>query len=209
MRAFLDILDTIMGKGRSVFLILIGLLISYRLVRQVDHDFIFDNLINSVIVIVGITVLVWNIIKDMEDFKQNRLWKAFLSSIAGFSIIIVLSATLFLLRLRDRSPVKMNCVAKIVDFNGVSIDFRVDGTYKLTSWCLGSDNHRGQYIMHDSVILLDKNEIGAIIKSNKLLIRADGEKDSLGNIEKSVYQMDENGQIIAHAIDFRIINKRK
>lgn len=39
---FGDILDTIMGKGRSVFLILIGLLISYRLVRQVDHDLILE-----------------------------------------------------------------------------------------------------------------------------------------------------------------------
>jgi hypothetical protein len=55
--------------------------------------------------------------------------------------------------------------------------------------------------------LLHNNDKETIIRSNKLLIRADGEKDSLGNIGKSIYQIDESGQIIDHAIDFRVINK--
>lgn len=196
-----------MRKGRSVLLILIGLLVSYRLIKQVDHDFIFDTIINGVLVIVAIVIFAWNVIRDRKDFKQNKRWYAFLPSIIGLLIFILLSATLLALSLRDISPSKLYCVTKIVDFNGASIDFREDGTYKLTSWCLGADCYRGHYTIQDSIIKLDKKEIEKIIVSDQLLIRSDGEIDTAGNREKSIYQLDDNGSIIAQATDFRVIKK--
>jgi hypothetical protein len=143
-----------------------------------------------------------------KEYKTNKSLVSFISTALGLTICIGLAATLLILAQRDKSPTKIYCVTKIVDFNGAAIDFREDGTYKLTSWCLGFDNYRGTYTKTDSIITLDKRAIEGIVESKKLLIRQDGEVDSLGNVAKSIYQIDDNGQIIRNAIDFTVLDKR-
>src|SRR6185295_7110522 len=104
---------------------------------------------------------------------------------------------------------KLYCVTKQNDFNGVSIDFREDGTYKMTSWSLGADYYRGTYTMKDSIITLDKSKIENAIVSNRLVVRPEieiYEKDSFPGkdtvYQKSIYQIDENGKVISGATDF-------
>ena len=93
------------------------------------------------------------------------------------------------------------------DFNGVSIDFRKDGTFKLMSWCLGADYYRGSYTITDSIIIIKDDGGENVLQSNRLLIRSDGEKDSFGNIERSIYQITQDGKIMEGTTAFRVITK--
>lgn len=159
--------------------------------------------------LVALGVFVWTLLKDRKEYTRVKNLTAFIPTALGVFISIGLLTTIFILQQRDKSPTKLYCVSKIVDFNGVSIDFREDGTYKLTSWCLGADYYRGSYTMTDSIITLDKSTIEKVIESNRLLIRQDGVTNRLGNKEKSIYQIGEDGQVIRNAIDFRVLDKPK
>jgi hypothetical protein len=180
------------------------LIIGLFIIQGVDHKFIFDKEINLVLSVVTIIFFAWTYINDKKQHEKTKRWIAFFPTIIEVFIGIGLFTILFIFQQRDKSPTKLYCVIKNVDFNGVSIDFREDGTYKLTSWCLGADYYRGTYVMTDSIITLDENPI----INNRLVIRQDGEKDSLGNIEESIYQINKNGQIIENAIDFRVLGKK-
>jgi hypothetical protein len=183
-----------------------GWLLSYRLIRQADHDFIFDVEINSGLSVMALGLLLWIMLKDRREYIRSRTMTAFIPGALGLLTGIGLLTILFLLQQRDKSPSSLYCVSKIVDFNGASIDFREDGTYKLTSWCLGADYYRGSYTRQDSMITLDKSAIEKVIESNKLLVRQDGETDRLGNPGRSVYQIDREGRIIESAVDFRVLD---
>lgn len=194
-----------MRKIRASVLILISLFISYRLIRQVDHDLVFDTEINAALGIVGGVIFIRTAIGDRTEFLKTKTWKAFFPTIIGLSIFGSLEIILFKLKHRDEAASILCCVTRNNDFNGASIDFRADSTYKLTSWCLGANYYRGNYTMHDSIIMLDKKEIEKVIVSNKLLLRTDESIDAAGNREKSVYQVDDKDKIIAGAVDFILI----
>ena len=197
-----------MNKTIRVILISIfGLIILYRELSRIDNTFFLDDFINLVIEVIALVLFIWVIFKDRKQYLVDKKWIAFLPTILGLLFIFGLVITLYIFGLRDKSPVKFSCVSKIVDFNGVRIDFREDGTYKLNNFSMGSKFFRGNYTIKDSVITLDKMSIDKVIESNKLVIRTDGEKDSIGNIEKSIYQIDPNGKVIGRAIDFRLIEK--
>ena len=170
---------------------------------------VFDDEIDFGLSVIALGVFVWTLFSDRKEYIESKRLTAFIPTGSGVFIGIGLLTTFFLLQQRDKSPSKLYCVSKIVDFNGVSIDFREDGTYKLTSWSLGADYYRGTYTMADNIITLDKNSIEKVIESNRLLIRQDGETDSSGNKGKSIYQIDKDGQVIKNAVDFRVLEKSK
>lgn len=191
---------------KIILILTVGLFVSYRIIRHVDHEAIFDEEINFGLSAIALGVLLWILFKDRKEYLKSKSWTVFVPTALGVFIAIGLFITLFLLQQRDKSSSKFYCVSKIVDFNGVSIDFREDGTYKLTSWCLGADYYRGTYTIADNIITLDKNSIKKVIESNRLLILQDGETDSLGNKQKSIYQVDIDGQVIKNAVDFRVLD---
>lgn len=194
---------------KIIVMLLVGVYLNYRLIAQADHDSIFDDIINLALGAASIGLFVLIFLSDKKQYRKIKSRAAFIPTVTGLFTAVTLVVTHLLLLQRDKSPSKLYCVSKITDFNGVSIDFREDGTYKLTSWCLGADVYRGLYTIKDSIITLDKNNIHNFIESNRLLIRQDGETDSLGNREKSIYQIDKNGQIIKTGNDFRIIDSPK
>jgi hypothetical protein len=184
----------------------VGVYLNFYIVDKADHDSIFDDIINLALGAIALAIFVWVLISDNKEYGNIKSRAAFAPTVTALFTAVTLLVTHLLLLQRDKSPSKLYCVSKITDFNGVSIDFREDGTYKLTSWCLGADVYRGLYTIKDSIITLDKNNIDNFIESNRLLIRQDGETDSLGNREKSIYQIDKNGQIIKTGNDFRVID---
>jgi hypothetical protein len=190
---------------RFIVISVVGTIISYREISEVDHTFFMDVIINIALEFIAAMIFVWVIFKDIRECPKLKTWKAFLPTITGCLISIFLLTILHIYDLRDRSPIKFSCVSKIVDFNGVHIDFREDGTYRLDNFCMGSDFFRGTYSLKDSVITLDKSDIDKVIVSNRLIIRADGEKDSSGNIGKSIYQVDRDGNVIYSAVDYRVV----
>ena len=143
---------------------------------------------------------------DKKQFSKTEKWNSFIATFIGLAILVVHFLVLSSFKQRDNSPSQIYCVTKISDFNGVSIDFRKDGTYKLTSWCLGANIYRGKFTIKDSIITIDKSKIESCIVSNKLVIKQDGEIDSTGKQEKSIYQIDQQGQVINRSTDFRIID---
>jgi hypothetical protein len=183
----------------------VGLYISYKTISNLDHEGLFDKEQNIFYGIVATITFLTIGFFDKKQFSKTKKWNSFIATLIGFTILVGHFLVLSSFKQRDNSPSEIYCVTKITDFNGVSIDFRKDGTYKLTSWCLGADIYRGKFTIKDSIITIDKSKIENCIVSNRFVIRQDGEIDSTGKQEKSIYQIDQQGQIINRSTDFRIV----
>ena len=180
---------------------------SVRFIRYVDHETILDGIINFWLIAITIGIFFWAYKNDKKLYRQNKKRIEYISTCLAILIVIAFSTKLFLLNLRDRSPSIIICESKEKDFNGVSIDFRKDGTFKLMSWSLNADYYRGSYTMADSIIVIKDDGGENVLQSNRLLIKSDGEKDSLGNIDRSIYQINEDGHIMEGTTAFRVIPK--
>ena len=190
-------------------IILVGLYLSYKTISSIDHPFLFDEEQNIFYGAVASITFLAIVFFDRKQFVRTKKWNSFIATFVGLTILVGHFLILSSFKQRDNSPSQIYCVTKITDFNGVSIDFRKDGTYKLTSWSLGADIYRGKFTIKDSIITIDKSKIESCIESEKFVIRQDGEIDSTGKQEKSIYQIDKQGQIINHSVDFRIIDDWK
>jgi hypothetical protein len=198
---------------RSILTGFIGLFTCYQFIKRVDHEFAFDFIPLTFLSAIAIIVFIWTIFRDRKEYSKSKSIVDFIPTIIGTAIVLGLFLAFYILDQRDKSPSKLYCVTKIIDFNGASIDFREDGTYKLTSWCLGADYYRGKYIMQDSIITIDKSEIEKIIESSRFVIRPEievYEKDSIPGkdtvYQKSIYQI--NPEVIQNAIDFIVRDKK-
>ena len=188
---------------------LVGLYISYQVITNLDHEAIFEEGKNIFYAIIASITFLIIVLLDARQFDRTKKWKSFAATFFGMAILAGHFLILHSYNQRDNSPSQIYCVTKITDFNGISIDFRKDGTYKLTNWCLGADIYRGAYSIKDSIITIDKSKNENCIGSNRFVIRQDGAIDSAGKREKSIYQIDQQGQIIEHSADFRIIDDWK
>lgn len=188
---------------RSLLVAAIACFVTIRLIGQIDHDRIFDDVVNFIMLLVALPILILVLVKDIAEYKaHNSLFSLF----PTFITIIFLTGFLiafFKTNRRDGSPIKFSCTSKMVDFNGVYIDFREDGTYKLCSWSLGADYYRGTYILKDSIITLNNLSKKAPLQSNILVIRNENVDDDT-TIVKSIYQINKNGNVINNAIEFAI-----
>jgi len=194
---------------RSALIAVTGLFICFQFICRIDHEFIFDFIILFAVATGAAIIFMWTISKDRKEYSRSKKLVDFAPTFIGSAILLGLLTTIFILNQRDNSRSKLYCVTKQNDFNGVSIDFREDGTYKMTSWSLGADYYRGTYTMKDSIITLDKSKIENAIVSNRLVVRPEieiYEKDSFPGkdtvYQKSIYQIDENGKVISGATDF-------
>jgi hypothetical protein len=192
---------------RILIIALAGCYISYQTIPQLNHEDLFEHEGNIFYGVVAAIIFLIVLFFDTKQFRQTKKWKSFVATFIGISILIGHFMVLHSLKQIDNSPSQIYCVTKMNDFNGVSIDFRKDGTYKLTSWCLGADIYRGKYSIKDSIITLDKSTIENTIISDRLLMRQDGDIDSSSGIrERSIYQIDKQGQIINASTDFRVVD---
>jgi hypothetical protein len=114
----------------------LGLIIGYQAIWAIDHTALMDGLIDFGLVFAATMVFIWTIFRDRETYQQTKVWTAFLPTITGLGIGIGIGITFYTFSLRDKSPSQLHCVTKMTDFGGISIDFRKDGTYKLTNWSL-------------------------------------------------------------------------
>lgn len=189
-----------MDRALKILIILItGLVCFYRVLRQADHTMILDEALNYGLAALGLVVLLRAVLSDRRDYRRRKNRQAFVPT--GLCLLIggLLLITYFLLRQRDRSPVRLSLVTQTNDFNGLAIDFREDGTYKLTIWSIGADYYRGTYSLSDSIITLNNAGLERTLPGNRLLIRAEGEPDSSGNRERFVYPIDASGRMIPEA----------
>ena len=194
---------------RISIIILVGVYISYKTISSLDHEFLFDEEQNVFYGVIATFTFFAVAFFEGKQFVRTKKWNSFIATFVGLTILAGHFLILNSFKQRDNSPSEIYCVTKMNDFNGVSLDFRKDGTYKLTSWSLGADIYRGKFTIKDSIITIDKSKIESCIVSNKFVISQDGEIDSTGKKEKSIYQIDQQGQVINRSTDFRIIDHWK
>ena len=189
-----------------------GLFTCYHFISRADHEFVFDFILLFVISTLSTIIFVWIVYKDRKEYFKSKRLNAFIPTFIGSVFLFGLLTIILFLNQRDNSPSKLYCLTKVVDFNGVSIDFREDGTYKISSWSvLSADYFRGVYTIKDSIIILEESKIENTIVSNRLVIRQEvdiSEKDIIPGKEtiyqKSVYQIDKQGKVIDGSMDFII-----
>ncbi len=194
-------------KIRIGIILIVGLVAIWYFIRTIDHSFVFDFIPDIFVAIISIVIFVIVFIKDRKYYRIDKDVFSFLPTISGVLLSICFSIILYIQYQKDSSPNNFRCRSKIIDFNGVWIDFRTDNTYKLTNWTiLGADYFMGKYSIKDSIITLDKSFIDAIIVSNKLVIRKEftiNPNDTLC----SIYQIDDTGKQINGAEDFYLDKK--
>ncbi|SEN93051.1 hypothetical protein SAMN04488505_1174 [Chitinophaga rupis] len=187
-------------RDRSILVIIVGAIAMYQFIKQADHWTILDVFIDIILGILVIVVFTWAIYKDLKENKHNTFKSIRTPGI--FIIGFIITGTI--LSLRDNSPVILTADIK-EDLGSTSIDFRKDGTYKLSSYSiLSADFFRGNYTIKDSIITLDRSEIDGIIKSNRLVIRTGNSERN----EKEIYQLDAESNVLTNTSVFFINNKQ-
>lgn len=175
-------------------LFLFGYLFIRSFIINYEEGFIFDF---EILIILGILFLVFFIItiyKGLKYFrKSNKRFELFPIFLC-FIFVIVFSGILFKYERIDSSPIVLRANYD-GDINGFSLEFRKDGTYKFFNYTvLGGKYLRGKYLIKDSIIILDKNNVDNVIKTNQLAIRSRPE-DFNRKITKIV-QLDKNHKYI-------------
>ena len=173
--------------------------ISY-LVNHIDKETVFGMLPQFFLACGSVFAIVWTFLLDRKEHRKSKKKVEFLPSFVGLVWVLMFGVMLFIFKLRDRSPSKLYCVTAICDFNGMSIDFRQDGTYKLSNWCMGVENFRGKYQIKDSIVTLDGPDVAKMIGSDRLLYSVDTSWSSTDTFfTRTLHQVDNKGAKIRDA----------
>ena len=148
------------------------------------------------------------IYRGIKNFRiANRPFEL-LPMFLGLIFVFVFLEILYKNERIDSSPIVLRANYD-GDINGFSLEFRKDGTYKFCNYSvLGGKYFRGKYLMKDSIITLDRNNIDDVIRSNQLAIRKISE--NYNGREYKIVQINKNHQRIENEyFDFVItIDKR-
>ena len=164
---------------------------------------------NKDIKIITFSFFIISIYKGIKYFKLKKNKFELMPIFFGFIIIFIFFGFWYKCEKMDISPIILRANYD-GDINGFSLEFRKDGTYKFCNYSvLGGKYFRGKYLMKDSIITLDRNNIDDVIKSNQLAIRKISE--NYNGREYKIVQINKNHQRIENEyFDFVItIDKRK
>lgn len=175
-------------------LVITGFYYNFWTIQNADYEMVFQEFLYGGLLLIFLVFLGMSFNKDLKKNKNIRSWKNFIPTIFGILVLFSFVITNVSLRLRDHSPVIIKA-GYDGDFNGAWFDFRKDGTYKFVNHGgVGADISRGNYRINDSIITLDKDHIGGVLKTRKLAIRAIKDFDS--EKTKVMYQIDEQHKVI-------------
>lgn len=178
-------------------MLIIGFYYNLWRIQNADNEMVFQEFVYGFLLLLFLIFLGFTVRKDLKKYHISKSLKSFIPSLIGFLILFSFAVNAFVLSLRDNSDVVMHA-GYDRGFNGAWFEFREDRTYKFVDHAgIGADITRGNYEIKDSIITIDRNEIGNVIVSNKLAIR----KDST-NI-KMLVQIDNKHSVIDD--DFKFI----
>jgi hypothetical protein len=182
---------------KSLVVIVIGYFVTAFFIFHIDHAFLFGGVFAFFLAILGISLLFFMLYKDLKSYKRLKSLTEFIPTFIGLGFVFYFCIRLWMLSHRDDSPVVMSYITEGNERGGTSIEFRKDGTYKLTDWFMGASYSRGKYTLKDSIIRLEESSrTGA-----KFLMRTETHIHDVdyGPIEttyvKYLYELDANGKI--------------
>ena len=195
-------------------LVIFGMWFSYKLYQSEQSTFIFDGLVFMFIGIIGFTILVWVILKDIKEFEKSKRISSFATTIFGLIFILTIFGQFYYQDNKKNSPSLLRGYYAS-DFNGFSVDFKTNGKYVMANGSgLGEDYFYGTYVLEDSIITIDKTQIDNCIKTNKLVIRYENyyTKDSIDLLNSKanyITQIDRNGNELNNKFRFRVIEDNR
>ena len=175
-------------------LFLFGYLFIRNFIISYEEEFIFDFEILFFIGVLFIVFFIITIYRGIKNFRiANRPFEL-LPMFLGLIFVFVFLGILYKNERIDSSPIVLRANYD-GDINGFSLEFRKDGTYKFCNYSvLGGKYFRGKYLLKDSIITLDRNNIDDVIKSNQLAIRKISE--NYNGREYKIVQINKNHQRI-------------
>lgn len=185
---------------------------AFQLSKSSNSDSFLDGLLFLFIGVVGLLLFIRTIFRDTKEYSMTKEIAEFVPTITGLCFIVVILSIFYYQNRRANAPTLLR-VFYDGGFNGVSIDFKVDGSYILANGSgLGQSYFYGTYVLADSIITLDKENIDNVIKSNTLVIRTTQyylPVDSTINLNSKranyITQVDKNGKEIDKDFRLRVI----
>lgn len=152
--------------------------------------------------------------RDIKDYKGKKRLTVFTPSLIALAIVFSFVCSSKSVRDLDKSPVVFTAYG-MSDFNGMNIQFRRDGTYKLTEWVMFmAEFHRGGYrIDNDSLVTLinkeyieENEDMQRLLKSNIFVIRTRVQNNELNAADtiKELMQVDNKHNYLENSTVFRI-----
>lgn len=122
--------------------------------RMMAFDRYIFYFLYGIFALLGITI----IYRDVRyyRFRSKKVWSFIPSLITIIAVVSFVCSNRYIRNL-DKSPVVFIAYG-MMDFNGTYIEFREDGTYKVSEYVLFmADYYRGVYSQNGEIIMLDPN----------------------------------------------------
>jgi hypothetical protein len=195
---------------RIIPLTIFGSWFTYKLYKTASEDFFFDGIVFLFIGVIGLSIFIWTIRKDIQEYKQSNNLTSYLPTMTGLVFLLTILGLHLYQNSKTNSP---TLISAFYDggFNGFSIELKENGNYIMANGSgLGQSYFYGTYSINDSIVTLDKSNIDNVIVTNKLVIRTitnifqqdtiEGEDTTYENY---IYQLDKNGNTLEEDI-FRV-----
>ena len=189
-------------------LFLFGYLFIRSFMISYEEESVFDGLILFFLGISFQTFFIISIYKGIKYFKLKKNKFELMPIFFGFIIIFIFFGFWYKCEKMDISPIILRANYD-GDVNGFSLEFREDGTYKFFNYSFfGGKYYRGKYTLRDSILILDKNNIDNVIRTNKLVIR--NFNDNVGKKISRIVQIDnKHNRIEEQYFDFIVSEDKR
>ncbi len=192
-----------MRKVRLILILIVGGILTYLTYKTKYQTFFFDSIIWGGLILIGLLIFVWTIIKDIQLFMNEKRVRNFKLTFSSLLFI----ATILTLEVYINMNFNKSTLLKVFydgDFNGTSIDFKTDGTYILDNSAIGlSDYFYGTYKIYGNKITMDIDTIDNLINLKYLEIMS--KQTGEGKTEQYLFQVDSLGNLIKRSYEYRVI----
>jgi len=191
---------------RIVGVLAAGILLLKMTYHLEYSTFMLDSFFFVIIVLFGVSILIWSIMTDLKQFRIDRRIIQLLPVVLGLGFPLFI----YLKVLKINSTFDKPTLIRVYydgDFNGTGIDFKIDRTYIFDNSVIGlSGFSYGTYRIIDNQIILDKSELENVIKTNRLEIKTKRIEYSAGaKTEDYLFQIDKEGKILENVTEFRVV----
>ena len=170
--------------------------LTYRSKYQVVF---FNAVIWFFLFVIGLFLFTWTISRDIVRYREERNIQSFSLTTLCLTFIIAVLAIEYQIQSQFNKPTLVKAYYD-GDINGTGIDLKEDGTYVFDNSAIGiSDYQYGTYRVSGGIITLDRSELANVIETGRLRIDENRRQN-----EKYLVQIDDSGQVVDDATEFRI-----